>query len=130
MKDIIAEMINFPDRKEKAAMITELVKQNSTFIPSLHIDVIKDIHISRRKTYDNSQALLLQFSNPSVANEVMAFGLQWQKKKTTPVKSSTTKFSTGVDVVRRTVITPTCALAFFDADGVLRGTSRNCVRHR
>ena len=80
MKDITAEMINLPDRKEKAAMITELVKQNVKFVPSLHIDVIKDINISRRTTYDNSQAFVLEFSNPSVANEVMACGLQWHER--------------------------------------------------
>ena len=80
VKHITVEMINLTDRKGKAAVITELVQQNVTFIPSLHIDVVKDIHFSRRTTYDNSQALVLEFSNPSIANEVIACGLRWQER--------------------------------------------------
>ena len=79
MKHITADMISITYRKEKAAVMTELVKQNITFIPSLHIDVVKDIHFSRRTTYDNSQALVLEFSNPSIANEVIEQGLRWQE---------------------------------------------------
>ena len=80
MKHITADMIPLTFRKQKAAVITELVKQNITFIPSLHIDVVKDIQLCRSTTYDNSQALVLEFSNPSIANEVIASGLQWQRR--------------------------------------------------
>ena len=80
MKHVTADMINIKFRKEKAAMITELVKQNVIFIPCLHIDVFKDIHFSRSTTDDKAQALVLEFSDPSVANEVMASGLQWQER--------------------------------------------------
>ena len=80
IKHITAEMISLTDRKGKTAVITKLVQQNVTLIPSLHIDVIKDIRFSRRTTNDNSQALVLEFSNPSIANEVIACGLQWQER--------------------------------------------------
>ena len=80
IKHITAEMISLTDRKGKAAVITKLVQQNVTLIPSLQIDVIKDIRFSRRTTNDNSQALVLEFSNPSIANEVIACGLQWQER--------------------------------------------------
>ena len=80
MKHITADMIPLTFRKQKAAVITELVKQNITFILSLYVDVVKDIQFCRSTTYDNSQALVLEFSNPSVANEVIASGLQWQRR--------------------------------------------------
>ena len=78
VKDVDLEMVNLRDRKRRAAVITELVKQNVKVIPSLHIDVVKQICLYRRTTYDNTQALVLYFSNPVTANEVISHGLQWQ----------------------------------------------------
>ena len=80
MKHITADMIPLTFRKQKAAVITELVKQNNTFIPTLYVDIVRDIQFCRSTTFDNSQALVLDFSNPSVANEVIASGLQWQRR--------------------------------------------------
>ena len=78
VKNITLEMVGLRDRKQKAAVITKLVKQNVTAIPSLHIDIVKDIRFSRRTTNDNSHALVLDFSNPATANDVISHGLQWQ----------------------------------------------------
>ena len=76
VKDVTAEMVDFRDRNGKAAMITKLVKQNLIAIPSLHIDIIKDVRVSRNATHDNTEALVLDLSNASTANEVIHQGLQ------------------------------------------------------
>lgn len=78
VKDVDLEMVDLQDRKRRAAMITDLVKKSVTTIPSLHIDVVKQICIYRRTTRDNTKALVLYFSNPVTANEVISHGLQWQ----------------------------------------------------
>ena len=56
----------------------ELVKHNVKAIPLLHI--IKDIRFSRRTTNDNTQALVLDFSDAATANEVILRGLQWEER--------------------------------------------------
>ena len=66
------------DRKRKAALITDLVQHNVTAIPSLHIDIVKDVRFSRRTTDNDNSALLLDFSNPVTANEVISQGLQYR----------------------------------------------------
>ena len=76
VKHITAETINLASRKGNALVITDLVVSNVSFISCLHIDAVKEIRFSRRTTHDNSQALVLEFSNPSVVNEVMAYGLK------------------------------------------------------
>lgn len=78
VRDINLEMMDLRHRKRKAALITDLVKQNVAAISSLHIDVVKNVLLDRRTTYDDSQALILCFSNPITANEVISHGLQWQ----------------------------------------------------
>ena len=78
VKDITAEMLELRDRKQKAAVITKFVKQNFTAIPSLHIDIIRDIGFSRNTTHDNTQALVLDLSNAVTANEVIHQGLRWE----------------------------------------------------
>ena len=78
VKDIAAEVIDLSDRKQKAAVITRLVKDILKAIPSLHIDIVKDIRFSRRTTNDNTQALVLDFSIAATANEVIHQGLQWE----------------------------------------------------
>ena len=78
VRDITVEMMSCQVRKRKAEAATKLVQQNVTVISSLHIDLIRDIRFSRRTTNDNSLALLLDFSNPVTANEVIDHGLQWQ----------------------------------------------------
>lgn len=78
VKDVTAEMIELGDRKGKAAVITKLVTQNVAAIPSLHIDIVKDIRISGITTHDNNQALVLDISNAGTANEVIHRGLQWE----------------------------------------------------
>lgn len=77
VKDLAVEGIDLRDRKQKASVITDLVKNNLTAIPSLHIDIVKDIRFSRRTTNDKIQALVLDFSNSATANEVIDQGLQW-----------------------------------------------------
>lgn len=79
VKDIPVDMVGLRDRKRKAAVITKLVQQNVTAIPSLHIDLVKDIRFCRRTTNDNSQALVLDFSNRVTANGVINLGLQFQE---------------------------------------------------
>ena len=76
VKDIAAEVIDLSDRKQKAAVITRLVKDNLKAVPSLHIDIVKDIRFSRRTTNDNTQALVLDLSDAAIANEVIHQGLQ------------------------------------------------------
>ena len=78
MKDITKGLIDIQDRKQKAAAITKLVKNNLTAIPSLHIDIVKDIRFSRRTTNDNTQALVLDLSDAATANEIILRGLQWE----------------------------------------------------
>lgn len=80
LKDVNLEMLCLEDRKRKAAVITDLVKHNVTAVPSLHIDVVKQICLYRRTPHDNTKTLVLHFSNPVTANEVLSHGLQWQGK--------------------------------------------------
>ena len=61
------------NRKQKAALITDLVKGNVRAIPSLHIDIVKDIRFSRR-----SSRLELDLLNPAIANEVISHGVEWE----------------------------------------------------
>ena len=78
VKDITAEMVGLRDRKQKAAVITKLVKCNLMAIPLLHIDIIKDIRFSRSTTHDNTQALVIDISNAEAANEIVHQGLKWE----------------------------------------------------
>ena len=78
VKDVTVDMVEFRDRKGKAAVITKFVTQNLTTIPSLHIDIIKDVRVFRDTTNDNAQALVLDLSNAATANEVIQQGLQWE----------------------------------------------------
>ena len=78
VRGINLEMVNLQDRKRKAAVITDLVKNSVAAIPSMHIGVVKNTLLHRRTTYDDSKVLVLCFSNPITANEVISHGLQWQ----------------------------------------------------
>ena len=78
VEDVTVEMVEFQDRKGKAAVITKFVTQNLTTIPSLHIDIIKDVRVFRDTTNDNTQALVLDLSNAATAKEVIQQGLQWE----------------------------------------------------
>lgn len=80
VKDITVQMVDLRDRKRKAAVVTELVQHNVKAIPSLHIDLVRNIRFVRRTTNDNSQALVLGFSSSVTANEVIFHGLYWQGK--------------------------------------------------
>ena len=81
VKDIAVEVVDLRNRKQKAAVITDFVKHNLEAIPSLHIDVVKDIRFPKCTTNDNTQALVLDFSNAATANEVICQGLQWNGRR-------------------------------------------------
>ena len=78
VKDVTAEVVKLQDRKGKAAVITKLVTQNSTAIPSLHLDIFKDVRVSRNTTHDNTEALVLDLSSAATAKEVVRQGLLWE----------------------------------------------------
>ena len=78
VKGITAQMVDLRNRKRKAAVITELVHHNVKAIPSLHIDLVKNIRFVRGTTNDNTQVLVLDLSDPVTANEVISHGLYWQ----------------------------------------------------
>ena len=77
VKDLAVSVFDLRNRKQKAAVITDLVKNNLTAIPSLHIDIVNNIRFSRRTTNDSIQALMVDFSDFLTANEVINQGLQW-----------------------------------------------------
>lgn len=78
MRDANLDVLDLRRRKRRAEVITELVKHNVAVIPSLHIDVVKNVIPKRRAKKNISRALILCFSNPFTANEVVSHGLQWQ----------------------------------------------------
>lgn len=78
VKSITVEMIGLRYRKRKAVVIMKLVQGNVTAIPSLHIDIVKDISFSWPTTNGDSQALVLDLSHPVTANEVITYSLQRQ----------------------------------------------------
>lgn len=77
VKDVAVSVVDLRNRKQKAAVITDLVKNNLMAIPSLHIDIVRDIRFSRPTTNDSIQALVLDVSDILTANEIIDQGLQW-----------------------------------------------------